>query len=70
MRYLTLKVLNYKMSLYQMLISYSKQLLMPYPQSPACRNGAGEVSARGSHQWTWDEQPTQRQIIIFLARLQ
>lgn len=25
---------------------------------------------KAAHQWTWDEQPTQRQLIILLARLQ
>lgn len=40
---------------------------LPYPQPPAQRNGAEEVCAQSSHQWTWDEQPTQRYLIILLA---
>lgn len=62
------------MSLYLRLNScYEKHPLLvcaAYPWSPAQGNHAREVCAHGNHQWTWNKQPTDRHLIILLARLQ
>lgn len=62
------------MSLYLRLNSCFEQhpllVCAAYPWSPAQENHAREVCAHGDHQWTWDKQPTDRHLIILLARLQ
>lgn len=46
------------------------QHVLPYPQ-PLLREMVLKKSVhKAAHQWTWDEQPTQGQLIILLARLQ